>query len=241
MFFFVLFFEFIEFLTIFLSVILFFIIFWRNPINTLIYNHFKKLSFKNKIFFAWFTLFFAIPNKIMINNKIPNFLTGFVLFLITVVSYVFPFFIVFYILFWINVMESYFFAVLYEGKKFFKDFLDTKLFENNQTFSKDYFSFFWGNMPSAATTKGRTGILTTIISGLYTMARYNEKAQLRERTQLEFTQHTTGSVKKFATPSDSLNFQKELENHIIDRDLVILSAEKIAKNALKNIVDSIIG
>ena len=73
------------------------------------------------------------------------------------------------------------------------------------------------------------------------MARNNEKAQLRERTQLEFARHAIGSGKKFATPYDSLHFQKEVENHIIDRDLVILSVEKTAKNALKNVVDSMIG
>ena len=145
---FVLFFEFMEFIIIFLSLILFCIIFWKNSINTRMYEHFKKLSFKNKIFFAWFTIFFAIPNKIVINNKLSNFTTSFIIFLIIVISFTFPIFILFYVIFWINVMESYFFAVLYKERESFKKFLDNKLFENNPTFSKDYFSFFWGNMDS---------------------------------------------------------------------------------------------
>ena len=103
-------------------------IFWGNSTNTVMYEHFKKLSFKNKIFFTWFTIVFAIPNKIIINNKLSNFLTSFIIFLIIVISSIFPIFILFYVIFWISVIESYFFAVLYEERESFKKFIYSKLF-----------------------------------------------------------------------------------------------------------------
>ena len=234
---FVAFFEFIDFVIIFLSVILFFIVFWENPINTVMYKHFKKLSFKNKIFFTWFTIVFAIPNKIIINNKLSNFLTSFIIFLIIVVSLTFPIFILFYVIFWVSVIESYFFAVLYNENKSFKKFLDNKLFENNPMFSKDYFSFFWGNMRSGGAGKGRAGIIGTVIGGLYKIGRDHEKAHLRYRTQQEMTQHMANAKYKPETALDYLQLQKEVEDHIIGRDLPILSTEKTLKNAAKIVAD----
>ena len=214
-------------------------IYWRNPINTVMYEHFKKLSFKNKIFFAWFTIIFAIPNKIIINNRLSNFLTSFIIFLIIVISSIFPIFILFYVIFWISVIESYFFAIFYEERESFKKFIDSKLFENNPTFSKDYFSFFWGNMKSGGAGKSSAGLIGTLVGGLYIYSQEHEKKQLRIRTQQELAQHVANSQHKPQTPQESFQLQKEIEDHIIERDFPILSTEKMIKNGVKTFFDYI--
>jgi hypothetical protein len=239
---FIAFLELLEVVTIFLCIILFFILFWGNSINSLIYKHFKKLSFKNKIFFAWFTIVFAIPNKIIINNKAPNFLTSLIVFLIIVISSIFPIFILFYIIFCLNAMESYFFAMFYEERESFKKFMDSKLFENNLTFSKDYFNFFWGNMRSAGGSKSLSGLYGTVLGLCYKTARDHEKTQLRERTERSVERYLANSQKKFETPQEAFEFEKNVENHITDRDLTFLKGEKYAiekgtilANMIKNI------
>lgn len=142
---FVIFYKFIELGVVFLSVILFIIIYWENFIQTN-FNHFNSLPIKNKFFLVWFTVFFAIPNKIFINNKIPSILTASIVFMMIVLSNVSPLFILIYIIFWITVLESYFFAVSYEEKVSFKKFVNIVLFQNNTIFAKEYFNFFWGNI-----------------------------------------------------------------------------------------------
>jgi len=213
-------FELIEFILIFLSFILFFILFWENSINTRMYKHFQKLSFKNKIFFAWFTVIYAIPNKIIINNRLSNFTTSFIIFLILVISYTFPIFSLFYLIFWITVLESYFFAILYKKKDYFKKFIDNKLFEKNLAFGKNYFSFFWGNMDRGGAGKGRAGFVGTLFGGLYKLARDHEKARLREQTKQEMAQHIANAQQKPQTAQESLQLQKDIESHIIDRDFI---------------------
>jgi hypothetical protein len=100
---FLVFLEYVEFFTVFLYTILFFIFYKKNSINTLIYEYFKKLSFKNKNFFAWFIIVFTIPHKIWINNKVLSFLVALMIFLVIALSCVFPVFILFYLVFWILV------------------------------------------------------------------------------------------------------------------------------------------
>jgi len=223
---FVVYFEFIEFIIIFLSFILFFIFFLGNSINTRMYKHFQKLPFKNKILFTWFTIMYAIPNKMIINNGLSYFTTSFIIFLIIIISYIFPIFSLLYLIFWITVLESYFFAKLYQEKEYFKKFVDGKLFVNNLEFGKDYFSLFWGNMNQGGIGKGRAGLLGTLFGALYKLARDHEKALLRQQTKEEMRQHIANAKQKPQTGKESLQLQKDVENHIIDRDLPLLKAEK---------------
>lgn len=138
-------------------------------------------------------------------------------------------------------IESYFFAIFYKEKVYFRRFIDSKLFTNNLSFSEDYFSFFWGNMDRASVSAGRASLVGTLVGTLYKLGRDHEKVWLREQTKLEMGRHTGYATKKFATAHESLEFQKELENHIIQRDLPILSAEKKIKSASHSIVDYING
>ena len=50
-------------------------------------------------------------------------------------------------------------------------------------------------------------------------------------------QHLANAKQKPQTALESLQLQKEVENHIIVRDLPILSTEKTLKNAAKTFAD----
>ena len=123
-----------------------------------------------------------------------------------------------YVIFWINVIQSYLFARLYEGKESFKTLLDTKLFENNQTFNKIY-----------------GGVLGTFIGGLYNFERRNEGTIFLKRVKEELIVHKTHATHTY-TPEQSFELQKKIEDHIRSRgdlDLPILTAEKAFTDAVK--------
>ena len=216
----------IEMITIFFSFFLFFIFFRGNSINTKIVNHVKKIPLINKLFFTWFTIFYAIPNKIIINNNFSSFKTSFIIFLILVTSFLFPIFILFYIIFWISVLQSYFFAVIYSENNYFKNFIDSKLFVNDLSFNKYYFDFFWGNMTSGGAGKAAGGLIGTFLGGLYKMSKDHEKENLRYNTKIEMEIHVNNAKHKPQTAHESLQLQKNVENHIIERDCPILYTEQ---------------
>jgi hypothetical protein len=231
------FFEVINFITICLCIIMFLILFHKNSIISILYQHFKKLPFKNKLFFVWFTLNYALPNKILIHNNISNRTVTILTCLILIISNVFPLFVVLYLLFWINIIESYCFAMLYTKKKSFKAFFDNGLFNDNPTLNTVYFEFFWGNMNMSSLAKGRAQLAGTVISGMYTLARSHEKALLRDRSQIELP-----DVYKTSPPKntfEALQTKKDLESYIIDRDLTILSTERFIIKSCQKILNSL--
>ena len=145
---FLFFYEILEILVVLVSFVCFIIFHWRHLINSQIRIPFKELPGINKFFFIWFTLFYAIPNKVWVNNKVPPFLVALMIFLGLVFSSAFPVIILLYIIFWVTVLESYFFAIYYENRGSFRKFVDNVLFKNNKIFAKEYFNYFWGNMNS---------------------------------------------------------------------------------------------
>lgn len=80
-------------------------------------------------------------------------------------------------------------------------------------------------MNSGGLAKIKAGFIGTVISGLYKLSRDHEKTLLREKTRQEMAQHTSQAEQKPKTAKDSLELQKEVEEHIIERDLPILRAE----------------
>uniref|UniRef100_UPI0030020235 hypothetical protein n=1 Tax=Cocconeiopsis kantsiensis TaxID=3082010 RepID=UPI0030020235 len=145
---FILILELVEFIVILISFLYFGLMYYNNPITAKLKYHLKQLPIFNKILFIWFSIFYAIPNKIFVNNNLSEFSITFFIFLIIVFSNIFAPFILLYIIFWINVLESYFFAMSYESNVSFREFVNNKLFKENNAFAKEYFSFFWGNMNS---------------------------------------------------------------------------------------------
>jgi hypothetical protein len=233
---FVAFYKILEVVAVLLCVILFGL-FYRKNFRQINFNYYKSLPIKNKFLLIWFTIFFAIPNKILVNNRVPAILTAIIVFLIIVLSSFFPLFILIYVNFWVTVLESYFFAVFYEEKVSFKNFVNRALFQNNAIFAKEYFSFFWGNMNSGGAGKGRAGVIGTFFGGLYKLARDHEKNIVRERAKEETARHITNSEEKPKTPKEAFELQKEVEDHVVERDTTILSSERVVKDTFSKFKD----
>jgi len=222
--------ELVEFIVVLISILYFGLMYYNHSITAKLKYHFKQLPIFNKILVIWFSSFYAIPNKVFVSNNMSKFSITFFIFLIIVISNVFAPFILLYIIFWINVLESYFFAMFYESNFFFKKFVNNKLFKGNDAFAKEYFSFFWGNMNSGGSGKARSGVVGTLLGGLFQVARNQEKTHVRVQGQIETQTHIENAVQKPQTPEESMAIQKKVEDHIIDRDTVILKTEKQVKD-----------
>merc|ERR1711933_556744 len=102
---FILIFEFIEFMVVFIGFLYFILVYYNHPMVTKCRSYFKQLPIYNKIFVIWFSIVYAIPNKIFVNNKLNKFAITFSIFLIVLISNVFTPFILLYIVFWVLVLE----------------------------------------------------------------------------------------------------------------------------------------
>lgn len=218
--------EFVELMVVFIGFLYFNLLYYNHPMTLKCRSYFRQLPISNKILAIWFSIFFAIPNKIFVNNKLNKFVITFSIFLIIIISNVFTPFILLYIIFWVLVLESYFFAIFYENKISFRNFINNNLFNGNSQFAKEYFDFFWGNMRSGGSGASKAGIVGSLLSGLYNIARNNEKTHVRVQGQIETQNHINAIVQKPKTFEESLVIQKEVENHVLERDTIILKSEK---------------
>ena len=138
----VLLFELFEVWITFLGFMLFNCIYWKHPVYRECIAFFRRLPIYNRVPAIWFTLCFAIPNKVFVNNKINKVVLAFLIFLILFLAQVFIPFILFYLSFWVLVLESYVFALLYENNATIKKFIINKLFNGDVVFAEAYFRFF---------------------------------------------------------------------------------------------------
>lgn len=105
--------------------------------NLMYYNH--SIIMKYKSYFKQLPIF----NKIFVSNSLSKFSVAFFIFLIVIIFNVFVPFILLYIIFWVIVLESYFFAIFYENNISFRKFINNKLFNKDDKLTKEYFSFFF--------------------------------------------------------------------------------------------------
>ena len=222
--------EFVEFMVVLIGLLCFGLMYYNNSIIAKFKYHFKQLPIFNRILAIWFSIFYAIPNKIFVSNNLSKFSTTFFIFLIIMISNVFAPFILLYIIFWLNVLESYFFAMVYESNLSFRKFVNNKLFKGNEVFAKEYFSFFWGNMNSGGAGKVRAGAVGTLLGGLFNIARNQEKTHVRVQGQIETQIHISNAVQKPKNPEQAMALQKKMEDHILERDTIILKTEKQIKD-----------
>lgn len=161
--------------------------------------------------------FFAIPNKIVIHNKIPNWLLVVVLLLMLLIATQFPIIVTFYIIFWIIVIKSFVFAKLYQEKLAFKQFFDRNLFESNPNFSTPYFHFFWGNMKTGAVEKAKVAVYggATWVFGRLVLS--HENTIINTRTNEEAARFLKASQKGYPNPQDAMRHHKKIREYVIDR------------------------
>ncbi len=218
--------ELVESLLVLISLLYFGLMYSNHAIAAKLKYYFKQLPVFNKILVIWFSISYAIPNKIFVNNNMSKLSVTLSIFLLIVISNLFAPFILLYIIFWTIVLESYFFAASYENNVSFRKFVNDKLFKGNDAFAKEYFGFFWGNMRSGGEGKTRAGVVGTLLGGLFQIARSQEKTHVRVQGQIETRTQIQNATQKPQTPQDALAMQKDVEQHIIERDTVILKLEK---------------
>jgi hypothetical protein len=91
--------ELVEFIIVLISLLYFGLMYYNHSITAKLKYHFKQLSIFNKISAIWFSIFYAIPNKIFVSNNLSKFSITFFIFLIIVLSNAFAPFILLYIIF----------------------------------------------------------------------------------------------------------------------------------------------
>jgi hypothetical protein len=112
-----------------------------------------------------------------------------------------------------------------KGIALLKKFIDDKLFKGDTKFAKEYFLFFWGNMNSGGAGKAAAGLVGTALSGIYQTARNHEKNHVRAQSQLETQECIDNAVQKPKTAEDVLALRTKVEEHVVNRDTVILKTE----------------
>ena len=81
-------------------------------------------------------------------------------------------------------------------------------------------------MNSGGAGKVRSGAVGTLLCGLFNIARNQEKTHVRVQGQIETQIHINNVVQKPETPEQALAIQKKVEDHILERDTIILKTEK---------------
>lgn len=148
---------FINLLSTFLLFIIFFLLFkftdyfWPFSI---ILSKLKKLNFLNKLRVFFFTLFFSIPNKLLVNHSVNSSFEFVLLFLIFLYVSIIPMYIFFVFYYFFLIVESYLFATAYKTNEFFRSLVVYFLFNNDKLLADIYFSFFWGNMNFGSIKRG---------------------------------------------------------------------------------------
>jgi hypothetical protein len=231
---FIMFYKVLEVVIVLLSILIFGLFYWKN-FKQINFNGYRFLPVKNKVLLILFTLFFAVPNKVLINNRIPAIITAITVFLIVAVSSFFPLFILVYVNFWVTVLESYFFAVFYEENLTFTNFVNKTLFKNDAMFAEEYFSYFWGNMSLGGGGKGRAGAVGSAVGALYKIAREHEKTLVRDRSKEEAARYIASAQEKPKTAREAFELQKEIEEHVLKRDTTILNGERFVINSFDKV------
>ena len=212
---------------VYISIFIYTLKYRTHRMNLKCIAYFKDLPIYNKFVFICFTIFCAIPNKIYVNNGIHGFFVSFSIFLIIVLAHIFPVLILLYIMFWIFVLDSYFFAIAYQSISIYSNFVNKQLFNGDTQFSKEYFDFFWGNMSKGGASNGKMGIYGTLLGSIYTAARAAEISYRRSKGQLDLNAYYANpETTKPKNVEEWLAIRRKIENDIVDRETVILKAEK---------------
>ena len=75
----------------------------------------------------------------------------------------------------------------------------------------------------------KAGVVGSLLSGLYTTARNNEKVHARSQSQTEMQEHVYIAVNKPQTVDESIVIKQRIEDQVLKRDTVILKLEKRAQ------------
>ena len=216
--------------------------FFRNAFLDILYKILcisKELPFYRRQSLIVFTLFFAIPNKILINNGIKG-LTLFVLTLILFsIGYFYePLIYIFYVMYLVLLCESWLFAIFYESRTSFTKLVNKFLFNTLQEetpFSREYFTFFWGNMNKAA-QEGDKIALAAGGAAIVAINQRNEEKKIVEEQAANATNRDIEVDKANGTVKSPEEYQESYKKHVQEAvdDTVVLKAEREVKAAFSS-------
>ena len=195
----------------------------------------KELSLYSRYILLMFTFTFAIPNKILINNGINKIYLFFgTIIIFTLGFYANPYVYCIYIMYILLALESWLFAVSYKNVFGFNKIVKKLFFnesEEEDSFSKEYFDFFWGNMQRAGGDAAKAGA-AAIATAIAAMRQRNaELTHVRETAQ-DNTQQKITADKNLGCPKSSESYEAyyaQQESKAINETLVLKAERKMSE------------
>lgn len=205
----------------------------------------KKLLFYCRQSLILFTVFFAISNRILINNGIK----GFTLFVLTLILFSIgyfyePFIYIFYVMYLVLLCESWLFAIFYKSITSFTKLVNKFLFntlEEETLFSREYFTFFWGNMNKAAQEAFKVAASAVAIGAGIVAQRNQERILVEDQTsnateramKVDITNGTTKTVEYYN------QMHKRYSEEAINNTLVLKTERDVNKSVSWFFSDSV--
>jgi len=179
-------FELTESLTILFCITHFFLKYYldsenKNIFDTLI-NFSEKLTLGRKIVFFFFIFTFAIPNKIIVNNKLNLVSQILINFGMMIVCSLFP---LFFFIFAVRVkfaFESYMFGYICTYIPWLRIIVVKYLFNGDEAVATIVFAFFWGNMVNAAKNTFKSMGVATVGAVGYRAIKASEEKNIESET-----------------------------------------------------------
>lgn len=169
---------------------------------------FSSLTFKKKITFLNFCVFSAFPNLVFVNNGF-SFVGNYLLTSVFIVgSFFYPWLILFFLIRLVFVLKSGIFGLLYEHVDFFQRQTIHHVFDGNEEFSKEFITYFYGNVWRAAWHTAKAFTSAGLSFGYYDKSREVEELKLEKEVGIQmknvFDYHaSTGHV---LTPTEAKKY-----------------------------------
>jgi hypothetical protein len=198
-----------------------------------------SIPFSKKIVFLFFLVFFAIPNKIWVNNKMGRFVHFFLHFFTYLLSIMFPLFILVFLLRLLYVLDSLLFNYCFEYLSIFKRFILNYVFVNDEIFCQKCVTFFYGDAPTGVRTFFSMGIPAFIFIIFYWNARLNENKYVNNLlfsfTKEKLEEYYSDPQNKALNMDEIILFEKKIRQDIIISDTVILKTETKILEIINNL------
>lgn len=243
------FYFFVDFLLIWASLAIFFILYYSNnkikdEINGIL-KFFFDLPTTNKLFLFSFTASLGIPNRIFVNHGVNSYLIFFIITCFFFIADELPFVTLALVFYFLLVLESLLFAYLYENDiKEFQKYVKIYLFGNNQEFAKKYFNFFWGNMDKAGRAALRTGAGGFMVRTLWNAVTENEEYQAQTEAERRVAKASQLSTKETSV-EEVLKATETEKEKIMEKKAPFTNVEKKTKafvgEQAKKFVDQVSG
>lgn len=205
----------------------------KNP--NFVSNNLKKfwsLSVRSQITLFLFTVSIAIPNKILINNPIKTIYLYFLMVVYLFLGYLEPLLWIIFIQYVFIAFFSWVFSYFYETFEWFREGVNTLLFENNTSLSEKYFNFFWGNMHMGARKAASAAAAATATIGALNVQRNHEldvRQRYADKQFVHAVRHTSMGDRQIS-PDDMAAFKQAQKEKWTQSEGVVLRLEASLRN-----------